>query len=758
VTRYRYDNLGNLVEVRAGFTEESGAVPAADDVEVQKTAVFDDFGRALTETDALGRTWHFEYDGHGNLTKATDPKGQIVTRTYGYGGLVETLSAYRYDGDPAPIVTTYGRNALGQLTRAEAPEIAYTYGYDSAHRLTRVADARAGTYVDYLYSPGGLMDAQVDDQDRWTRYLYDPVGRLAGVWAHNDDLAAFLYDAAGRLQEKWFLSGVNSRYEYRPDGSLSRVVNRAPGGTVVSQHDYTYDAAGNRETHVEQIGGVSRTYRYVYDALDRLREVRDDADGGLIEGYGYDEFDNRVTRTNAAGTLAYVYDAAHQLKEVRESSETGPLRASFEYDDNGNLVQKAAGSETLSLVYDALDRLVEAQRTGFPLESYRYDPDGRRIEKSVGGDTTRFVYSGSDIVAEVGSDWATPRALYTHGPGIDDPLVRTDDDGGALYYHRDGLGSSVAVSDQTGTTAATARYDAFGQVVEATGAIPRYGYTGREPDATGLVYYRARYYDPSVGRFTQRDPAGAVDGVNRYAYAVNNPVNFTDPLGLAAWNPSYDFILSSEQAYYSSSSTRGRQDLQGMQTMRDVEPVADGLDLSQGSVQVACGPALPLCVGIGARALLGASALAVGTGIYNSTTSGRSGGGGLGDLSGGSGGQLDPNDLEPRGRKTRSDPLDARDHHIATNKHDSYFTPRFREIFDRAGISMNDPVNRMNLNLELHNSAHSHAYNEMVLSRLSRATEGLRGEAAAIRLRAELNAIRLDVYANPQILRGIFPR
>lgn len=64
-----------------------------------------------------------------------------------------------------------------------------------------------------------------------------------------------------------------------------------------------------------------------------------------------------------------------------------------------------------------------------------------------------------------------------------------------------------------------------------TGTIPRYGYTGREPDATGLVYYRARYYDPTLGRFTQRDPIGLAGGINPYAYVGNNPINYVDPDG-----------------------------------------------------------------------------------------------------------------------------------------------------------------------------------------------------------------------------------
>ena len=60
---------------------------------------------------------------------------------------------------------------------------------------------------------------------------------------------------------------------------------------------------------------------------------------------------------------------------------------------------------------------------------------------------------------------------------------------------QDGLGSVVAVSDQTGTATGTQRFDAWGNILASTGTIPQYGYTGREPDETGLVYYRARYYE-----------------------------------------------------------------------------------------------------------------------------------------------------------------------------------------------------------------------------------------------------------------------
>ena len=91
----------------------------------------------------------------------------------------------------------------------------------------------------------------------------------------------------------------------------------------------------------------------------------------------------------------------------------------------------------------------------------------------------------------------------------------------------------MAVSTATGTTDGTQRFDAWGNKTTVTGAaVATYGYTGREPDASGLTYYRARYYDPASRRFTQRDPIGYNEGdINLYGYVGNNPINYTDPTG-----------------------------------------------------------------------------------------------------------------------------------------------------------------------------------------------------------------------------------
>ena len=170
------------------------------------------------------------------------------------------------------------------------------------------------------------------------------------------------------------------------------------------------------------------------------------------------------------------------------------------------------------------------------------------MPKQFGTTTTNYLYNGPDIIAEY-AGWSAPSAQYTFVPGTDDPLIRTTGST-SRYYQRDGVGSVVALTDQAGAATGTQRFDAWGNQLASTGTIPQYGYTGREPDETGLVYYRARYYDPSVGRFIERDPIGLKGGINRYAYVGGNPVNFNDPSGLLA-NEAFNQVST----YFGSVAT-----------------------------------------------------------------------------------------------------------------------------------------------------------------------------------------------------------
>lgn len=100
-------------------------------------------------------------------------------------------------------------------------------------------------------------------------------------------------------------------------------------------------------------------------------------------------------------------------------------------------------------------------------------------------------------------------------------------------YEQDGLGSITSLSGLTGVIANSYAYSSFGNLTTSTGTLTNpFQYTGRDSDPeTGLVYYRARYYDPAIGRFLSEDPIGFRGGNNFYAYVENDPLNFVDPLG-----------------------------------------------------------------------------------------------------------------------------------------------------------------------------------------------------------------------------------
>jgi RHS repeat-associated protein len=106
--------------------------------------------------------------------------------------------------------------------------------------------------------------------------------------------------------------------------------------------------------------------------------------------------------------------------------------------------------------------------------------------------------------------------------------------GNSYFYLRDGLGSITSLSNNSESVVNTYEYDAFGNVVNKTGSVTNpYGYTGRILDSeSGLMYYRARYYDQKIGRFITADPIGLMGGINFYVYVGNNPINLVDPTGL----------------------------------------------------------------------------------------------------------------------------------------------------------------------------------------------------------------------------------
>lgn len=161
--------------------------------------------------------------------------------------------------------------------------------------------------------------------------------------------------------------------------------------------------------------------------------------------------------------------------------------------------------------------------------SYGYDATGRRVSRTASGTATSFVYDGADVVLDRANN--SNLAEYLNGSGLDEKLRQTTASN-ANYFLQDHLGTTIALISSGGATVESIRYEAFGKNSDAI--VSRYGFTGREHDATtGLLYYRARWHDPERGSFMSEDPIGFKAGLNLYAYVGNNPINDSDPSGLA---------------------------------------------------------------------------------------------------------------------------------------------------------------------------------------------------------------------------------
>ena len=261
-----------------------------------------------------------------------------------------------------------------------------------------------------------------------------------------------------------------------------------PPPNTLDGASYTYDPAGNRTAKTNDLNAV--TSNYSYDPLYELTQVTQGA--STTETYSYDFVGNRLS---SSGVPTYNYNSSNEL--------TSNSLGSYTYDANGNTLADPSGK---SYTWDFENRLTQVVNPGVGTTTFKYDPFGRRIYKQSPSFTSVFVYDGDNLLETLNAS-GSELAGYTQTQNIDEPLAElrgsTTD-----YYEADALGSITSLSNSTGTLANTDIFDSFGNVTNSTGTLRNpFQYTGREFDAeTGVYYYRARYYDPTAGRFLSEDP------------------------------------------------------------------------------------------------------------------------------------------------------------------------------------------------------------------------------------------------------------
>lgn len=499
---YGYDALGNTTVI----TDANGHALRQE---------FDLMSRLVTVTDAESKTTRYGYDGVGSQTVITDAKGLVTHLTYDE---VNRLTERRYADNSAD---TFQYDAVGNMLQAVSPAVTLSYQYDALGRLTRSTDSRFGKSIQYGYDAAGNRASMTNPEGGVTTYQYDRANRLASQIEPDGVTAFYAYDPTGNRIQRRLSLGHLVAYSYDAANRLTSLVNYGPSSAILAQQSYTYDAVGNILSMTDARGAHTYTYNAVYWL------TRANYPWGDFEAFTYDAAGNRLTRTDSSGTINSTYDAANRLLAAGSTT--------FAYDNNGNLIRRTDASGATDYTFDQRNQLVGVQfpaGSGLPNTVIAYDALGNRVRKvDSQGETRYFVDDRRQVVSEYngGNAW---QATYRHGSGLDELIGRTTGSQ-AYYYLTDAMRSVVAIADAAGQTLAAYSYKAFGKIASQTGSLAdNQSFVGRELDPdSGLLYMRARYYDPVAGRFVSADPIGYQGGINLYTYASNNPVRLIDPFG-----------------------------------------------------------------------------------------------------------------------------------------------------------------------------------------------------------------------------------
>ena len=572
VTTHGRDALGRVVWA-------DGPLPGAvDRIEITYTVT----GHRTEVIDPDKGTWRYAVNGFGEVTCQLDAKGQA--HWHRYDGLGRLLRREVRTGvvDVTGCAGTqvgwtewvYG-NSNGSGTFGQVLEVAHsqteaapvgqvlelqTFSYDALGRVTlRRTDLRepgtGGNFVVYeertTYDEFGRVFQMFDASggNRGLRHHYDSRGHLVGLREARQGASGRLYwellgtDARGQVSQARLGNGmVVTAERWAETGQLRRLRDQL-GGTVAQDLELWWDRVGQLQARRDSAAGV-RSERFSYDARGRLTTTWDLGGAGFapgttagtqVQSQSYDLSGN-ITWKSDVGSYQY------GLKPHAVISAGG---VSYSYDANGNVTGDGTGR---SFTVSARDQVVRIQRGGEE-SRFLYGSSGGRVVHTQlvnGVATERTHYIGPVEVVHRNGSREFRRSLGGSALATFFEATQVEQ---VRYLHKDHLGSTVAISDESGQVIQRMSFDPWGQrrtaspwwpqqaipagQLAAIRAITPRGYTGHEHlDALGIIHMNGRIYDPRLARFLQADPL-IEDGstLNRYTYVHNDPLAWTDPSG-----------------------------------------------------------------------------------------------------------------------------------------------------------------------------------------------------------------------------------
>jgi RHS repeat-associated protein len=542
-----YDSVGQpikLTNAEGGvttFTYDANGrrKTLTDPVGNTSTFNYNNDGNLIEEVDPLGNSLSYAYDANGNLVRSTDRNGRI--REYRYDALNRLVEERWLEGTTVVENRKYGYDAVDNLLSEEDSMGRYEYTYDAANRIETASNKGLS----------GLPDMMLT-------YKYDTVGNLTSVSDNTGTAVHSTYDRDNRLTSSYWLRGSDEvlrfNFTYNARNQIKSVERvRGSDSQVFSTSEYAYSYEGLIESikhNHTATSAVLREFAYTYDETYRPKTK---SHGGNTANYEYDKTSQIIAVDNiASADESFSYDLngnrrmmGYLIERPNRVAETSTHL--YGYDLEGNLIRKTDKSTGKYFVYswDHLNRMTQAEEfsadgsRSLTRVNFYYDVRNRRIGKVVrGGKTIRTVYYDDLAWLDVGESGEVI-ARYMFGNTIDEILAREKVGNGLASYLPDHLGTIEDVVDvATENVVNNPEYEVFGGVRSEDGAPAgdRFKFTGREYDAeTGLFYYRARYYDPGIGRFISEDPIRNRSGDrNFYRYTSNLPVLLTDPSGNSA--------------------------------------------------------------------------------------------------------------------------------------------------------------------------------------------------------------------------------